>query len=287
MTIKENISLAEHTTFKIGGKARYFVAADTKDDIIKAVEFSKQKNLPFFVLGEGSNTLALDKGYKGLVIRIQNSEFRIQNYKIKAGAGALLKDLVKESARAALTGLEWAAGVPGTIGGAVFGNAKAFEGKTEHNVEQVEFLNIKTGKIKSINKQECQFSEKNSIFKKNKNFIILSVLLKLKKGKKEEIEKIIKEHLKLRREKHPLNFASAGSVFINKRGTNPSAYLIEKAGLKGKKVGSAQVSKKHAGFIVNLGGARAEHVLDLIKIIKKQVKDKFKVSLKEEIQIIK
>ena len=167
------------------------------------------------------------------------------------------------------------------------GNNTAFEGKIEHNVEQVEFLDVKTGEVKKISKQECQFSEKNSIFKMDKNLIILSVALKLKKGNKQEIEKTIKQHLEIRKQKHPLDLASAGSVFVNQPGQEPSSSLIEKAGLKGKRVGNVQVSEKHAGFIVNLGGAKSEHVLELIKVVKKQVKDKLSVSLKEEIQIIK
>lgn len=287
VNIKENVSLAEHTTFKIGGKARYFVLADNKEDIIEAIRFSKEKNISFFILGQGANTLALDEGYKGLVIKVQGSKFQVQDSEIIAEAGALLKDLVDLSVKASLSGLEWAAGIPGTIGGAVYGNAKAFEGKTEDNVKEVELLDIETGKIKKINNKECQFTEKNSIFKKNKNLIILSVVLKLKKGYKEEIEKVIEDRISLRKERHPLDFPSAGSVFVNKVGKKPSSYLIEKAGLKGKKVGGAKVSEKHAGFIVNTGGASSKDVLELIKIVKKQVKDKFNVSLKEEIQIIK
>ncbi|KPJ55295.1 hypothetical protein AMJ47_00235 [Parcubacteria bacterium DG_72] len=287
MKIQENISLKKLTTFKIGGKARYFVAAKTKQDIVEAINFARENKLRFFILGKGANVLAQDQGFNGLIIKIQNSKFKIQNSRITAGAGTPLKNLVEASAENSLLGLEWAAGVPGTIGGAVYGNAQAFDKKIEHNIEEVEVFDVETGKVKRITKQECQFSEKNSIFKMNKNLIILSVVLKLKKGNKQDIKKTIKENLDLRKQKHPLNLASAGSVFVNQSGQKPSSYLIEKAGLKGKRVGSAEVSKKHAGFIVNLGGAKSKDVLDLIKIVKKQVKDKFKVSLKEEIQIIK
>ncbi len=209
-----------------------------------------------------------------------------------------LENLIKLSARASLTDLEWAAGIPGTVGGAVYGNAQAFDIKMSDIIKSVEVLDTETlnpvrdkslngVKIKNLLKKQCQFLAKESIFKKNKNLIILSVLLKLKKGNKERIQKEIKEHLNFRKQRHPLNFPSAGSVFVNKTGRLTSSYLIEKAGLKGTKVGGAKVSEKHAGFIVNTGKAKAKDVLDLIKIIKQKVKSKFGITLKEEIQIIK
>ena len=154
-------------------------------------------------------------------------------------------------------------------------------------VKSVEVLDTKNLKIKNLLKKQCQFLAKKSIFKKNKTLIILSAILKLKNGKKKEIQKRIKEHLNIRKQRHPLSFPSAGSVFVNKTGGPPSAHLIEKAGLKGTKVGGAKVSEKHAGFIVNTGKAKAEDVLKLIKIIKQKVKREFGVVLKEEIQIIK
>ncbi len=283
---KKNVLLKNHTTFKIGGPAEYFRVAKTKEDVIKAVKWAKGKKLPFFILAGGSNVLALDGGYKGLVIKIENCKLKIENCNIWAEAGAKLEDLVRFSAEASLTGLEWAAGIPGKVGGAVYGNAQAFNKKMSGIVESVEVLDSKDLKIRNLPKEKCQFSEKNSIFKKNKNLIILSVVLKLKKGIRKEIQKRIKKHLERRRKNHPLDFPSAGSVFINKPDKPPSAYLIEKAGLKGTRVGGAEVSQKHAGFIVNSGGAKAEDVLKLIKIIKKKVKQEFGINLKEEIQII-
>jgi len=316
--IKKNISLAKHISFKIGGSARYFCIAKSKRDLIEAIKWAKQKKVPFFVLGGGSNVLALDQGYEGLVIKIRNSRFIIHNSEIYAEAGTKLEDLVKLSARQFLTGLEWAAGIPGTIGGAVYGNAQAFDIKMSDIVKSVEILNVKTlnpvrdkslngVKIKKLSKKQCQFSNKNSIFKKNKNLIILSVILKIKRGNKEKIKKEIREHLNFRKQRHPLSFPSAGSIFVNqesrimnqellkefpelrefnKEGIISSSYLIEKAGLKGTKIGGVKVSEKHAGFIVNTGEAKAKDVLDLIKIIKQKVKSKFGITLKEEIQII-
>jgi len=288
MNIKENISLAKYTTFKIGGPAKYFCIARNKEDLIKAVKKAKELNLPFFILGGGSNVLFSDEGYKGLVINFQFSIFNFQkNGTIYAGAGAKLEDIVKLATRKSLTGLEWAAGIPGTVGGAVYGNAQAFDTKMSDIIKSVEIFDTKTLKIKNLLKKQCQFLAKKSIFKKNKNLIILSAILKLKNGKKKEIQKRIKEHLDYRKKNHPWRFPSAGSVFVNKTGGPPSAHLIEKCGLKGTKVGGAKVSEKHAGFIVNTGEAKAEDVLKLIKIIKQKVKRKFGVVLEEEIQIIK
>lgn len=304
---QNNISLSKHTTFKIGGPARYFCIAKNKEDLIKAVKKAKELNLPFFILGGGSNVLALDEGFNGLVIKIKNCKLKIspyggssegrQNSEIYAEAGTKLENLIKFSAKNSLTGLEWVAGIPGTIGGAVYGNAQAFDIKMFDIVKSVEVLNVKTlnhirdkslngVKIENLSKKQCQFSAKKSIFKKNKNLIILSVVLNLKQGDKENIQKEIKKHLNIRKQRHPLNFPSAGSIFVNKTGGLASSYLIEKAGLKGIKKGGAKVSEKHAGFIVNTGKAKAKDVLDLIKIIKQKVKSKFGIILKEEIQII-
>lgn len=292
MNIQKDISLVEHTTFKIGGRAEYFLLAKTKKDIIDGIEFTKRNNLPFFIIGAGSNVLAHDEGYRGLVIKIQNSKISAlsgsaSGGKIQADAGVKLQDLVNFCARNSLAGIEWMAGIPGTVGGAVYGNARAFEGKTEDNIQEVEALDARTGEIKIFKKSDCGFSEKQSVFKENKNLIVISAVFNLKKGNKKEIEKTIKEHLAQRKERHPLNYPSAGSVFVNRPGKEPSSMIIERAGLKGRRVGGAQVSEKHCGFIVNLGKATSKDVLDLIKIIKKEVKDKLNISLEEEIQIIK
>jgi len=287
MKFQNNISLSKHTSFKIGGPARYFCIAKSKEDLIKAVKKAKELNLPFFILGGGSNVLALDQGYEGLVIKILNSRFIIHNSNIDADAGVNLNKLACIAAEKLLAGLEWANGIPGTVGGAVYGNAQVFDTKISNIVKSVEVLDIKTLKIRKLLKSECLFSTKNSVFKQNKNLIILSVVIKLKKGNKQEIKNRIKKHLDFRRRNQPLNFPSAGSIFVNKTGTAPSSYLIEKAGLKGTRIGGVKVSEKHAGFIINTGKAKAKDVLDLIKIIKQKVKSKFGITLKEEIQIIK
>ena len=287
MRFQENVLLSKYTTFKIGGPAKYFCIARNKENLIKAVKKAKELKMPFFILGKGSNVLALDKGFNGIVIKIHNSKFIIHNSGIYVEAGVKLEDLVKLSIKKSLTGLEWAVGIPGTVGGAVYGNAQAFGTKMSDIIKSVEIFDAKTLKIKTLTKKKCDFSEKHTVFKKNKDLIILSSVIKLKNGKKKEIQKRIKKHLDYRKKNHPWKFPSAGSVFVNKTGGPSSAYLIEKCGLKGTKAGGAKVSEKHAGFIVNTGEAKARDVLKLIKIIKQKVKSKFRIDLEEEIQIIK
>lgn len=251
--IKKNIRLAPYTTFKIGGPAQYFFIAKTNDDLIKAIKNAKEENLPYFILGGASNLLVSDQGFKGLVIKAENSNFEIKDSLIRAEAGAKLDDIVKASIKANLTGLEWAAGIPGTIGGAVKVNASAFGQSIKKSV-------------KKIRKQ---------------GDVILSVELRLKKnGDKNSV----KEHLDYRKKNHPKE-PSAGCIFKNPPG-HSAGQLIDEAGLKGRKIGGAMVSEKHANFIINTGQAKAEDVIILISIIKQKVRNKFGIQLMEEIKYL-
>jgi len=283
--VQKNFLLKKYTTFRIGGKVQYFFAAKNKKEIIKAVTVAKKLDLPFFILGRGSNLLVSDKGFKGIVINFQFSIFNFQKNKIFAGAGTPLGRLVNVSAEKSLTGLEWAIGIPGTIGGAVYGNAGAFGKSMKDIVSEVEIFDSKTQKIKIFGNKKCKFSYRNSIFKKNPNLIILSVVLKLKKGDKKTIKEKIQEYSKYRIKTQPLNFSSAGSIFKNPPGTSVG-YLIEQCGLKGKRIGNVKISEKHANFIINLGKGKAKDVMKLIKLIKKEIKKKFKIELEEEIQFL-
>jgi len=292
---KKNVSLKNYTTFKIGGPAKYFYIAKTKEDLIEAIKEAKKLKLPFFILGGGSNLLVSDKGFNGLVIKF----------------GQPLSSYVSK-------GLEWAVGIPGTVQGAVCSNAGAFKKSMKDVVESVEVFDTETGKVKIFKNKDCKFGYRDSIFKKNKNLIILSV--KIKKKKVDELRssprsanacvsnaKKIKQYLNYRKKTQPLNFPSAGSVFknyesrimnyelvkkfpelkeFNKKSLIPASYLIEKCGLKGKKIGKVKISEEHANFIVNLGDGKAKDVIKLIKLIKKRVKNKFKVNLEEEIQYL-
>lgn len=294
--VQKNISLKNYTTFKIGGKAKYFFVAKTKKDLILAITVAKKLKTPFFILGGGSNLLASDQGYKGLVIKIRNTRYKIlrsrtsslwgkQNTKIYAEAGAPLSQLLNEATKNNLTGIEWIAGIPGTVGGAARGNAGAYESSLADNIQEVEVYDVKKRKIKIFKKKDCRFAYRDSIFKKNKNLIVIFLVLKLKKGDKKEIEKKIKEYLDYRKKHQPLNFSSAGSIFVNPEGFS-AGQLIEKCGLKGKKIGEAQISKIHANFIVNRNRAKAKDVKKLINLMKKKVKQKFGPVLKEEIEYL-
>jgi len=293
MEFQKNVSLKDYTTFKIGGRAKYFCSVSTKEELIEAAKFAKKMKLPIFILGAGSNLLISDKGFNGLVIKIQYSTSNIQYSKILTGAGTSLSRLVNVAASAGLTGLEWAAGIPGTVGGAVYGNAGAFGKSMKDVIKTVTVLKIPNSKSQIPNKfqtkkyknKECRFGYRDSIFKKRKDLIIISATLQLKKGKKKEIGNIMEEYLEYKKKTQPLNFPSAGSVFKNPKGFF-AAELVEKCGLKGKKIGNAKFSEKHANFIVNLGGATAQDVKKLINLAKKSVKNKFKVKLEEEIQYL-
>jgi UDP-N-acetylmuramate dehydrogenase len=287
--IQKDVLLKDYTTFKIGGPAGYFFIAKNKDDLINAIKISKRFKLPLFVMGGGSNLLVSDKGFKGLVIKIQFSGVEFQDNKVISGAGVGLTKLAHISADMDLAGFEWASGIPGTVGGAVYGCAQAFGERISDSVVLVEALDIKSLKFKNFSKEQCQFTLKNSIFKKNKNLIITYVDLMLKKGNKKEIFKKIKENVKYRKKNHPIKFPSAGSVFINPESKNEvmrAGSLIEICGLKGKRVGGAEISKMHSNFIINLGGAKARDVLALINLAKKKVKKDLGINLETEIQFV-
>jgi len=306
--VRKNVLLAKYTTFKIGGSARYFFIANSNQEIKTAVEAALKLRMSFFILGGGSNLLVSDEGFDGLVIKVENSKLQVKKTRIIAEAGANFSKIVEASVKNSLTGLEWAIGIPGTIGGAIRGNAGAFGRAIGENVEKVRALEIsgKKTKIREFSKNGCKFGYRESIFKNRPNLIILSAELELKKGNREKIRKEAAENLKIRIKRQPRK-ASAGSVFKNKKTIKenkrliklfpeirtkmvknaiPAAALIEWAGLSGKKIGDAQVSKTHANFIVNLGRAKSKDVKKLIDLIKKKVKNKFGVNLEEEIKII-
>ncbi|MGA2417785.1 MAG: UDP-N-acetylmuramate dehydrogenase [Candidatus Staskawiczbacteria bacterium] len=306
--IQKNVLLEDFTTYKIGGPAKYFFVARTKDDLIFALKTANDFKLSVLILGGGSNLLISDNGFNGLVIKIDISGINFQGNKAIVGAGMGLANLAYLSAENGLSGLEWAAGIPGaTVGGSIYGHAQAFGIKISDVVKEVEAINIETLKIKKFSKKQCQFSLKNSIFKENKNLIIVSAVLEFQKKDKNKIKKTIEEFLEYRKTRHPIDFASAGSTFINpeikiknkkllekfpelneynKKGTIPAGYLIAKCNLAGKKIGNAQISEKHANFIINLGGAKAKDILKLMKLAKEKVKKTFGINLETEVQIL-
>jgi UDP-N-acetylmuramate dehydrogenase len=304
--IKKNVSLAHYTTFKIGGPADYFLIVKKKKDLIKAITIAKKLKLPVFVLGGGSNLLISDEGFSGLVIKIQFTKYFLDlKHTIASDAGVIMNDLVSYSIKKGLAGLEWAGGLPGTFGGAIRGNAGAFGGEIKDSVLQVEALDNNL-KLRKLSYKQCQFSYRSSIFKE-KNWPVIFAKLQFKKGAKKDLQSIAKSHIEYRKEKHPLEYPNAGSVFKNVDFKKispkikklfldkvkkdpfpivPSAWFIIGAGLVGKKIGQAQISKKHSNYIVNLGGAKAKDVLRLIEFVKKVVKKKYGIVLEQEIQYL-
>jgi len=318
LDIKQDVILAPYTTFRIGGPAKFFVEVESADAFGEAIEFANEKNIPFFILGGGSNILISDKGFTGLVIKIDNKSFVSHDVSIGCGSGLPLAKFVKESIAHELSGAEWAAGIPGTIGGAIRGNAGAFGSKISDIIRMVNFIDMqdlyeelagkKVVKIKTFGREQCEFSYRDSIFKRNNNLIILSASFEFKRGTIDEINERMKESIKNRTSQQP-HGASAGSFFKNpesteqnrrhakeiprfkelnlhEKNTIPAGFLIEEAGLKGKKIGGAMVSQEHANFILNTGDATAEDVIMLTSFIKQQVRDDFGVQLQEEIQYV-
>jgi len=278
---QKNQKLSTYSSFRLGGLADWFCQAKNEKDLMEAISFCQKKKIPFFILGGGSNILFSDKGFRGMVIKMENREIEIEKEKVMAGAGVSLKKLLQLTAENSLTGLEFLAGIYGTVGGAIVGNAGAWQENIGDKVERVRIFN-KDDQFNWLNQEECQFVYRQSRFKKSKE-IILKAEFKLKKGKEEEIKRKINENL-AKREKQPQE-PSAGSIFINPK-PKSAGLLIEACGLKGKRIGGAQISEKHANFIVNLGGAKASDVLELIALAQKKVKEKFKITLQPEIIIL-
>ena len=282
--LRENVLLSEYSTFRIGGPARYLIEVDNAEDLKKVIQKALELNLQFIVIGGGSNILFSSKGYNGLVIVFKsNNTFSINDNLIEVDASVSLNYLINKLNN--YTGLEWAVGIPGTVAGAINGNAGAFGGEMSELIKQVKVLEVKDNQIieKNFSKEDCKFSYRNSIFKNNSNLIIASAILELKKDSEENVKQKIKNNLSKRMSKQPKGF-SIGSIFKN--GEDFSAgELIEKAGLKGLQIGDAKISDEHANFIINLGEATSDDVLELIKIIKKEVKEKFSIDLEEEIKI--
>ena len=292
LEIKQNEPLSKHTTFAIGGPAKYFVVAKTKEEVLEAINFAESKKLPFFILGGGSNLLINDGGYDGLIIKIQMGGVHIAGDTITAGAGVLLSQLVNESANNGLSGLEWAAGIPGTIGGAVNGNAGAYGRSVSKSVDEIVVLAEEDGewKEKKYSNKECGFEYRKSKFKHFANReIILEVVLNLQKSDTEKVRGEIRNTILQRKGKIPAQ-PSAGCVFknIKKDGQLVAAVgkLVEECGLKGVKSGNAEIPHLHGNYVVNLGGAKAEDVLKLINLCKQKVKERFNLELEEEIIVM-
>lgn len=278
---RQNEPMRAHTTFKIGGEADIFIIPASPAALISAIKKCTELEIPYFILGNGSNLLVSDGGIEGAVISLAGiNGISAKGEKITCGAGAMLSSVCLKALSLSLTGLEFAYGIPGTAGGALYMNAGAYGGQMADVIESAECLTA-SGDIKTLKKEDMQLGYRSSIFKKG-GLIIISLTLALKKGDKAEIKAEMDELLNRRKQKQPLEYPSAGSTFKRPKGYFAGA-LIEKNGLKGLTVGGAQVSEKHAGFVINRGGATAADVKALIGKIQKKVFENDGVMLEPEV----
>lgn len=306
-TVLENEPLSELTTLRIGGPAKYYYEASYSDDLIRAAETAKELGLEYVLIGAGSNILVSDQGFDGLVIHAVNNNMRLQGEKLYVEAGVMNAQVAKETINAGLTGLEWLATIPGTIGGAIYGNAGCFGHSIKDVVTKVDVY--RNGAKKRLGKKECQFGYRDSIFKKS-NDIILSAELILKESTKEDGLKRMEEYVMKRKASQPLGQLCAGCTFKNYKFNDekdieklkskvkdipkeflttriiPAGWLIEQVDGKGMELGNLIVSDVHANYIINNGKATADEYIMLISKIKMLVRDELGIQLKEEIQLI-
>lgn len=285
--ILKNEPMSKHTSFKIGGNAEYFIKVKTVQDLKKILSLANKNNIPVTIVGNGTNLLVRKGGIKGFILKLDFKDFRIKRnvneILITADAGMSLVSLSSIALKEEISGLEFLSGIPGTVGGAIRMNAGAYGTEMKDIVLKTKVMTY-DGKIKTLTLEEQKFSYRNSIFSNNE-FIILETTLKLNKGNKEEIEGKMKEYSLSRKSSQPLEYPNAGSTFKRVEGMVTSK-LIDDCGLKGFNVGDAEISRKHAGFIINKGNATADDVLDLTKIVKEKVKEKFNVNIELEILVL-
>ncbi|MEE0945023.1 MAG: UDP-N-acetylmuramate dehydrogenase [Clostridia bacterium] len=282
--IRYNEPMSLHTTFRAGGTADLFYEPCDTESLKAVLATAKYEDIPVTVIGNGSNMLVLDGGIRGLVIKLGKgfSNIEISGEYITADSGALMSQIAMSALNAELAGFEFGQGIPGSIGGGLYMNAGAYGGEIKDVIHSAEYL--KDGEIKTINGEEMELSYRKSIFM-SLGGIITSVKLKLNKGEREEILAKINDFKCRRITKQPLEFASAGSTFKRPEGYFAGA-LIEQAGLKGKRIGRAEVSEKHAGFIINRGGATAAEIIELIEFVREAVYQRSGVMLEPEVKII-
>ena len=281
--------MSKHTSFKIGGTADVFVKADSVNNLKAILDFAKENNIKYTIIGNGSNLLVKDNGIRGIVIKLDFKDIKIEKIndkqaKVTAEAGAMLGSLAQMLAKENISGFEFASGIPGTIGGAVRMNAGAYGGEFKDIVIKTKCMD-EDGNIVILNNEEQKFSYRHSIFSEKKLIILETELLLNIESNSDEIKRKMAEYLESRKAKQPLNFPSAGSTF--KRGADfITAKLIDDCGLKGFSVGGAQVSEVHAGFVVNTGNATAEDVLNLVNHVKEKVFEKFGKEIELEIEVL-
>lgn len=303
MKIQENIPLSEYTTLKIGGQARFFVEVEDKEELKEAILFAKKNKLPFLVIGSGSNLLVADAGFGGLVIKNSMEGIKISGTKVWCTAGTILQDLVDVTIKKGLSGMESLTDIPGTVGGAVYGNAGAYGQTISEYLIQV--LVWDGEREFWLPKSECGFDYRESNFKARKNLIILACEFKLQKGNKKELKKKADEILKMRRQRYHPGLRCPGSFFKNVianhltkeilakipkekiiYGKVPAGYLLEQVGAKGAKLGGAEVADYHGNLFINKDHATAKDFYTLAMKFQEKVKEKFGIQLEPEVQLV-
>ena len=283
--IKTNESLKDHTTYKVGGTCKYFITPKDLEELINLIKYLRKNNMKYMILGNGSNTIFSSKEYDGVIINLSNlNSMKIEGDKIDVEAGYQLIKLSMDALNNGLSGLEFAAGIPGNIGGAIFMNAGAYKSDMSNLVETVTFLDENL-ELKTLPKEELDFTYRKSLFQKN-NYIIISTVLKLTPGDKDDIKALMDKRKQRRIDSQPLEYPSAGSVFRNPSEDIFAGKLIEDLGLKGYTIGGAQISEKHANFIINIGNATGEDIKALIDLVKSKVKEAYNIDLHVEQRFI-
>ena len=282
--IKIDEKLSEYVNFKVGGPADILLIPNSKEQVIKSIKICKENNIPFYLIGNGSNILVRDGGFRGVVLSLKNvKNIYVDGEKIEAECGVMLKEVSDKAIENSLTGFEFACGIPGTIGGAVFMNAGAYDGEISKVIESAEVIDENCNIIR-LSREELDFGYRSSLVMK-KGYTVLSAVFKLEKGQVKTIKELIEDVTHKRESKQPLEYPSAGSTF-----KRPTGYfagkLIQDARLKGYLIGGAAVSEKHSGFVIHKGNATAKDITDLIKHIQDEVKKQFGVDLHPEVRII-
>ena len=285
-SIKYNEPMKKHTTMKVGGPCDCMVEPSSIEEIQKVLEYVKENNIKYYIIGNGSNLLVKDEGVHALVIKIASkfSSVEVNGEHIRAYSGCSVPKLAQIAKENSLSGLEFACGIPGSVGGGIRMNAGAYGSEMVNVVEKVGFLD-ENGNLKEIDGKDAHFTYRHSMFVDNPQYVVVYAIYKLVKGNKEEISKIMEENMNSRKQKQPIEYPNFGSVF-----KRPEGYfvgkLVDDCGLKGYKIGGAQVSTKHSGFMINTGDATCKDVLDLIEYVKEKVYEKFNVKLQEEVVIL-
>ncbi len=282
--LQVNVLMKDHTSFRVGGPADVYVTPKTYEKVKEVIKICIESNTPYFIIGNGSNLLVKDGGIRGVVINMSKlNEVKADGERVIAQGGALLSSASVQALKQSLKGMEFAHGIPGSVGGAVAMNAGAYNGEISQVIESALIVD-KEGNIKKLSKEELELSYRMSAILKY-DYVVLEATFKLEQGDYNAIKDRMDDLMNRRRDKQPLEYPSAGSTFKRPEGYF-AAKLIEDSGLKGKKLGGAEVSIKHSGFIINKEGATAKEILDLISVVQQTVKEKYDVELSTEVRII-